>query len=85
MIGEESVSISDRARTVPVTIIVPAYNESASVKNELRLSVDLSRVVQWRVEAEAYSAPFASVGVITAPNWRYISVSMGLLVRIAPK
>jgi len=49
------------------------------------LSVDLSRIVQWRVEGEAYSAPFAPVGVVTAPNWRYISVSMGLLIRIAPK
>jgi len=49
------------------------------------VSVDLSRVVQWRVEAEAYSAPFAPVGVATVPNWRYISVSMGLLVRMAPK
>jgi hypothetical protein len=37
------------------------------------------------MEAEAYSAPFAPVGVVTAPNWRYISVSMSLLVRIAPK
>jgi hypothetical protein len=41
--------------------------------------------VSWRVEAEAYSAPFAPVGVVTVPNWRYISVSMGLLVWIAPK
>lgn len=49
------------------------------------LNVDLSRIVQWRMEAEAYSAPFAPVGVVTAPNWRYISVSMGLLVRIVPK
>jgi len=48
------------------------------------LGVDLSRIVQWRVEGEAYSAPFAPVGVVTAPNWRYISVSMGLLIRIAP-
>jgi len=49
------------------------------------LGVDLSRIVQWRVEGEAYSAPFAPVGVVTAPNWRYISVSMGLLIRITPK
>jgi hypothetical protein len=49
------------------------------------LSVDLSRIVQWRVEGEAYSAPFAPVGVVTAPNWRYVSVNMSLLIRIAPK
>jgi len=48
------------------------------------LSVDLSRMVQWRVEGEAYSAPFAPVGVVTAPNWQYISVNMSLLIRIAP-
>jgi hypothetical protein len=49
------------------------------------LSVDLNQIVQWRVEGEAYSAPFAPVGVVIAPNWRYISASMGLLIRIAPK
>jgi tetratricopeptide (TPR) repeat protein len=49
------------------------------------LSVDLNRSIQWRVEGEAYSAPFAPVGVVIAPNWRYISASMGLLIRIAPK
>ena len=49
------------------------------------LSVELSRTIQWRLEGEAYSAPFAPVGVVTVPNWRYISMSMSLLVRIAAK
>jgi hypothetical protein len=44
--------------------------------------VDVSRRVQWQTEAEAYSAPFAPVGVVTTPNWRYISVRTGLLFRI---
>lgn len=46
------------------------------------LIVDVSRRVQWQTEAEAYSAPFAPVGVVTTPNWRYISVRTGLLFRI---
>jgi hypothetical protein len=49
------------------------------------LSVELSRTVQWRVEGEAYSAPFAPVGGVTAPNWRYVSVNMSLLIRLSPK
>ena len=46
------------------------------------LAVDLSRTIQWRTEAEAYSAPFAPVGVATAPDWRYGSITTGLLVRV---
>jgi hypothetical protein len=46
------------------------------------LSVDLASSVQWRVEAEGYSAPFAPVGVVTAPNWRYFSVTASLLFRL---
>jgi len=46
------------------------------------LSVDLASSVQWRVEAEAYSAPFSPVGVVTAPNWRYFSVTASLLFRL---
>jgi len=46
------------------------------------LAVDLSRTIQWRTEAEAYSAPFAPVGVATASDWRYGSVTTGLLVRV---
>lgn len=46
------------------------------------LTVDLSRTVQWRLEGEAYSAPFAPIGAVTAPNWRYFSIRLGLLFRI---
>jgi hypothetical protein len=46
------------------------------------LAVDLSRTIQWRTEAEAYSAPFAPVGVATAPDWRYGSITTWLLVRV---
>jgi len=46
------------------------------------LSVDVASSVQWRLEAEAYSAPFAPVGAVTAPNWRYFSVTASLLFRL---
>ncbi len=45
-------------------------------------TVDLTRAVALRSEMEAYSAPFAPVGVSTAPNWRYATVSFGLLLRL---
>lgn len=45
------------------------------------LTVELGRVAQWRVETEAYSAPFAPVGAATAADWRYGSFTMGLLLR----
>mgnify|MGYP000335683714 CR=1 FL=1 len=45
-------------------------------------TVDLAPSVEWRVEAEAYSAPFAPVGVVTTPNWKYFSVSTSLVFRI---
>jgi len=46
------------------------------------LAVDLSRTIQWRTEAEAYRAPFASAGVATTRDWRYASVSAGLHLRL---
>ncbi len=46
------------------------------------LSVNLSRTIQWRTEADAYRAPFAPVGVATTRDWRYSSVSTGLLLRL---
>jgi hypothetical protein len=46
------------------------------------LAVDLVPAVQCRVEAEAYSAPFAPVGAVTTPNWRFFSVAASLLFRL---
>jgi tetratricopeptide (TPR) repeat protein len=46
------------------------------------LSVDISRTLQWRVELEAYSAPFAPIAASTAPDWRYASLNTGLQVRL---
>lgn len=46
------------------------------------LYLDLSRAVRLRSELEAYSAPFAPAGAVTAPNWRYVSLSFGLLFRL---
>jgi len=46
------------------------------------LSLAMSPAWVWRVEAEAYSAPFAPVGAATSADWRYLSVSAGLVVRI---
>jgi hypothetical protein len=46
------------------------------------LAVDLSPAVQWRNEAEAYSAPFAPVGVATMPNWRWFSIKSSILFRV---
>ena len=46
------------------------------------LTVDLARAVQVRVEAEAYSAPFAPVGAVTTPNWKFFSVTASLVFRI---
>jgi hypothetical protein len=46
------------------------------------LAVDLAPTMQLRFEAEGYSAPFAPAGVATAPDWRYGSISAGLLVRV---
>jgi len=46
------------------------------------LAVDLAPTMQLRFEGEGYSAPFAPAGVATAPDWRYGSISLGLLVRV---
>jgi hypothetical protein len=46
------------------------------------LTVDLVPSVEWRVEAEAYSAPFAPVGAVTTPNWRFYSITASLVFRI---
>jgi hypothetical protein len=45
-------------------------------------AADLLPGLQLRAETEAYSAPFASVGVVTAPNWKYLAISAGFLIRI---
>jgi len=46
------------------------------------LAFDLAPTVQARLEAEAYSAPFAPAQAVAAENWKYLSVSLGLLVRL---
>jgi hypothetical protein len=46
------------------------------------LAVDLAPAVQARIEAEAYSAPFAPVGAVTTPNWRFFSITASLLFRL---
>ncbi|MCX6559061.1 MAG: tetratricopeptide repeat protein [Candidatus Aminicenantes bacterium] len=46
------------------------------------ISIELLPTLQWQLEAEAYSAPFAPVGAVTAPGWKYLSVSTGLKVRL---
>jgi len=46
------------------------------------LAFDLSSTVQLRAEAEAYSSPYAPIGVATAPDWKYGSINAGLLVRV---
>ncbi len=46
------------------------------------LNVDLSPIIQLRAEAEAYSAPFAPAGVAISADWRYMAISLGLLVRL---
>jgi len=43
---------------------------------------DLTPTLQFRIEAEAYSAPFAPVGAVTGENWRYLSLSAGLVARL---
>ncbi|OGD22886.1 MAG: hypothetical protein A2W03_06175 [Candidatus Aminicenantes bacterium RBG_16_63_16] len=46
------------------------------------LTVDIAPTLQWRVEAEAYNAPFAPVGAVTTPNWRFFSVTTSLIFRL---
>jgi hypothetical protein len=46
------------------------------------LYLDLTRTVRFTSEVEAYSAPFAPAGAVTTPNWRYVSLTFGLLFRI---
>ena len=46
------------------------------------IAFDLTAGVQLRAEAEAYSAPYAPLGVSTAPDWKYVSFNTGLRVRI---
>jgi hypothetical protein len=43
---------------------------------------DLTKTVILKAEGEAYSAPFAPVGVSTAPNWRYAALSFSLAFRL---
>ena len=46
------------------------------------LAVDIVPTIQARLEAEAYSAPFAPVQAVAAENWKYLSVGVGLLFRM---
>jgi len=46
------------------------------------INVDLSPIIQLRAEAEAYSAPFAPASVAISADWKYIAISLGLLVRL---
>jgi tetratricopeptide (TPR) repeat protein len=46
------------------------------------LGLDIVPAVQVRLEAEAYSAPFAPVQAVATENWQYFSVSIGLLMRL---
>ena len=46
------------------------------------LYMDLTRIIRLRWEVEAYSAPFAPAGAVTTPNWRYVSISFGLLFKL---
>jgi len=46
------------------------------------LAVDILPTVQARLEVEAYSAPFAPVQAVAVENWKYLSVGIGLLVRM---
>ena len=54
----------------------------AALRGWARLAVDLSRTIQWRTEAEAYRAPFALAGIATTQDWRYRSLSTGLILRL---
>ena len=53
-----------------------------SLRGWATLAIDLSPKLQWRTEGEAYSAPFAPPGAVTAPDWRYGSVRTGFLLRL---
>jgi hypothetical protein len=57
-------------------------NWKASLRGWGGLNIDLSRRFRFRSEIEAYSAPFAPAGAVTTPNWRWVSVTFGLLVRV---
>jgi hypothetical protein len=46
------------------------------------IALDLAAVLQLRIEGEAYSAPYAPLGVSTAPDWKYYAFNAGLLFRI---
>lgn len=46
------------------------------------LTLEISPAVLGRIEAEGYSAPFAPTGAVTTPDWKFFSISAGLLIRI---
>ena len=46
------------------------------------IAVDLAAVLQLRIEGEAYSSPYAPLGVSTAPDWKYYAFNAGFLFRI---
>jgi hypothetical protein len=47
------------------------------------LAVALTGTIEWRTEAEAYSAPFAPEGTATSADWRFMSVATGVRFRLA--
>jgi len=46
------------------------------------VAVDITAALQARLEVEAYSAPFAPAAAVVSENWKYLSVGLGLLVRL---
>jgi hypothetical protein len=83
--GEDRISFAFDVGT-GIQCLAKQEEEKGRLKPAFRawilLSVDVSPQVQWQTEAEGYSAPFAPVGAVTAPNWRYISVRTGLRFQI---
>jgi len=86
--GENGVTASIDLGAGIQRLVLQKVKLAGSWKPALRawgyLAADLSPAVQWRNEAEAYSAPFAPVGVVTSPNWRWFSIRSGILFRLSP-
>jgi len=60
----------------------PAGTWKPALRGWAWIALDLAAAVQLRVEAEAYSSPYAPLGVSTAPDWKYFAFTAGLLFRI---
>lgn len=60
----------------------PAGTWKPALRGWAWIALDLAAALQLRVEAEAYSSPYAPLGVSTAPDWKYFAFTAGLLVRI---